>query len=82
MQQTVVSNRLRGWGATSLRVVVGLIFLAHGGQKLLGEGLVGVAGMMEGLGTPWPSACWWLRSWSTSQTVSFRRVAESSLRCC
>ncbi len=28
--QTIASSRLPGWGATVLRAVVGLIFLAHG----------------------------------------------------
>lgn len=53
--QAIVSNRLRGWGATVLRAVVGLIFLAHGAQKLFGMGFGGVAGMMEGLGLPAPA---------------------------
>lgn len=35
-----------------LRLVVGLIFIAHGGQKPLGQGLGGVAGTTEGLGIP------------------------------
>jgi putative oxidoreductase len=34
--------------------VVGLIFLAHGAQKLFGEGVGVVAGMTEGLGIPLP----------------------------
>jgi uncharacterized membrane protein YphA (DoxX/SURF4 family) len=60
--QAIAPNRLRGWGATVLRAVVGLIFVAHGAQKLFGEGFGGVAGMMEGLGMPappwppWPSS--------------------------
>ncbi len=33
-------------------MVVGLIFIAHGSQKLLGQGLGGVAGTTEGLGIP------------------------------
>jgi putative oxidoreductase len=36
-------------------VVVGLISLAHGTQKLFGEGFDGVAAMMEGLGVPAPA---------------------------
>ncbi len=53
--QAIAPHRLRGWGATVLRVVVGLIFVAHGAQKLFGEGFGGAAGMMEGLGTPAPA---------------------------
>ena len=33
-------------------MVVGLIFIAHGSQKLLGQGLGGVVGTTEGLGIP------------------------------
>ena len=53
--QAIAFDRLGGWGATVLRVMVGLIFLAHGAQKLFGDGFGGVAGMMEGLGVPVPS---------------------------
>ena len=53
--QAIVSGRLGGWGPTLLRVVVGLIALAHGLQKLFGQGFDGVAGMMEGLGIPAPA---------------------------
>jgi putative oxidoreductase len=53
--QAIAFDRLRGWGPTILRVIVGLIFLAHGGQKLLGQGFGGVAGMTEGLGLPAPA---------------------------
>ena len=52
--QTIASSRLPGWGATVLRAVVGLIFLAHGAQKLFGKGVGVVAGMTEGLGIPLP----------------------------
>jgi putative oxidoreductase len=53
--QVIASDRLGGWGRTLLRVVVGLISLAHGTQKLSGEGFDGVASMMEGLGVPAPT---------------------------
>ena len=53
--QATMHNRLRGWGVTVLRVVSGLIFLAHGAQKLFGVGLGGVAGTMEGFGIPAPA---------------------------
>jgi putative oxidoreductase len=51
----IASNRLPQWGATVLRAVVGLMFIAHGAQKLFGEGFGGVAGMMKGLGIPFPT---------------------------
>lgn len=53
--QAIATERLWGWGATLLRVVVGLIFLAHGAQKLFGDGINGVAGTTEGLGMPAPT---------------------------
>src|SRR5919112_71661 len=53
--QVIASDRLGGWGRTLLRVVVGLISLAHGTQKLFGEGFDGVASMMEGLRVPAPT---------------------------
>ena len=46
--------RMQGWGLTMLRVVVGIVFLAHGLQKLFVMGFGGVAGMMEGLAVPAP----------------------------
>lgn len=43
-----------GWGALVLRVPVGIIFAAHGAQKLFGwfggHGLEGTAGWMESIG--------------------------------
>jgi putative oxidoreductase len=46
--------KVQGWGLTILRVVVGIVFLVHGSQKLFLMGFGGVAGMMEGLGVPAP----------------------------
>src|ERR671921_2669812 len=46
--------KVQGWGLTILRVVVGIVFLVHGLQKLFLMGFGGVAGMMEGLGVPAP----------------------------
>ncbi|MDD0977339.1 DoxX family protein [Pseudomonas fontis] len=43
-----------GWGITILRIIVGIIFMAHGSQKLFGlfggGGLAGTAQYMESIG--------------------------------
>ncbi|MBI3002627.1 MAG: DoxX family protein [candidate division NC10 bacterium] len=44
----------QGWGVAFLRVVVGIVFLAHGGQKLLVFGMAGMAGFMGQVGIPFP----------------------------
>jgi putative oxidoreductase len=41
-------------GIAFLRVVVGVVFLAHGGQKLFVLGFASVAGKMQQLGMPLP----------------------------
>ncbi len=46
--------RMQGWGLAILRVVVGIVFLVHGFQKLFLMGFDGVAGMMGSLGVPAP----------------------------
>jgi putative oxidoreductase len=46
---------LQRWALVPLRVVVGLVFLMHGGQKLFGFGLSGTADIMGKLGIPLPS---------------------------
>jgi len=48
------AETLRAWGLTLLRVVVGSVFVMHGGQKLLVMGLQNVAGFLESLGVPQP----------------------------
>src|SRR5256886_17701571 len=42
------------WGLVPLRLVVGLVFIVHGGQKLFVFGLGGAAGFMAKVGIPWP----------------------------
>jgi putative oxidoreductase len=43
------------WGVLPLRLVVGLVFAVHGGQKLFGFGLAGAAGFLGSLGVPIPT---------------------------
>jgi putative oxidoreductase len=45
---------LRSWGLTLLRVVVGVIFVMHGWQKL-SMGFHNVAGFLTSLGIPMPT---------------------------
>jgi putative oxidoreductase len=46
---------LLGWGLVPLRVVVGIVFLMHGGQKFFVFGLDGTADIMGKLGLPLPT---------------------------
>jgi putative oxidoreductase len=49
--------RFAKWGMLPLRIVVGLVFLMHGGQKLFVFGLGGTADIMGKLGLPLPFVC-------------------------
>lgn len=46
--------RFAKWGMLPLRIVVGLVFLMHGAQKLLVFGPAGTADIMGKLGLPLP----------------------------
>lgn len=43
------------WGLLTLRTVVGLVFVIHGGQKLFAFGVAGTAGFLGSLGVPLPA---------------------------
>lgn len=45
-------RNLQPWGIALLRIVVGSVFLVHGGQKLFVYGIHGVEGMFVHLGIP------------------------------
>lgn len=49
--------RFAKWGMLPLRIVVGLVFLMHGGQKLFVFGLGGTADIMGKLGLPLALPC-------------------------
>lgn len=53
-----VNNRLaewQGWGLTILRIVIGIVFIAHGWQKLFMNGIDGTAGFFGQIGVPAPA---------------------------
>jgi putative oxidoreductase len=49
-QEMAMTNR--GWALLPLRGVLGLVFLVHGGQKLLQFGISGTAAFLGSLGLP------------------------------
>ena len=48
------ATHLEAWGIAILRVVVGIVFCMHGGQKLFVMGFAKVAGFMGQMGIPAP----------------------------
>ena len=54
MEESGGVARTQGFGLVVLRVIVGIVFLAHGLQKVLQFGVGGFAGNLEGQGVPLP----------------------------
>lgn len=49
-----MKNKRMEWGLAVLRIIVGIVFLVHGGQKLFVYGFGGVAAFLASLGIPAP----------------------------
>ena len=50
------TDSLHSWGTTLLRIVVGIVFTAHGAQKLFQMTPAGLAGFFGSIGIPFPEA--------------------------
>lgn len=51
----VASSSLSRWGMVPLRLVVGLVFIMHGGMKLFSFGFSGTTAFMHQVGIPLPA---------------------------
>jgi uncharacterized membrane protein YphA (DoxX/SURF4 family) len=72
MVKTLMRTDAGQWATLPLRIALGVIFLAHGGQKLFGwfggKGLLATAGYFEGKWGVSPGLLWacWLE-WESSE---------------
>ena len=48
-------SSLQSWGVTLLRLIVGIVFMMHGGEKLFVYGIHGVVGYFGSIGVPSPA---------------------------
>lgn len=55
-----MSTRNQNWALTLIRIAVGIVFIAHGYQKLFIYGHAGVTGAMAQMGIPFPALSAWL----------------------
>ena len=53
--RTVASDRWARWGMLPIRIIVGLVFVMHGGMKLFSFGIPGTAGFLGKMGVPIPT---------------------------
>jgi putative oxidoreductase len=58
------STALTGFGLLALRLVIGIVFVMHGGQKLFVKGLPAVAGFLGTVGITPPAV------WATVLTIA------------
>ena len=73
-------DEMASWGLTLLRITVGVIFIAHGGQKLFGAGLGGVTEMFAQLGLPLPAVSAYLATFTEllgGTAMTIKSVAAS-----
>ena len=57
---TDFTDRAVGWGIVPIRLVIGLVFAMHGGQKLFFYGVGGTAMAMAHMGIPLPVVAAWV----------------------
>lgn len=51
---TLLTQTAHNWGITLIRIAIGVVFIAHGYQKVFGWGIGGVANTFQGMGIPLP----------------------------
>ena len=57
-----MAQKCYDWALVFLRLAVGIVFTAHGCQKLFTFGISGVTGFLQGMGLPLPGLFAWIIS--------------------